>query len=481
MKNFFYFLRGAALLLTAAMCLGLCACGDRGDGTAVSQSSQPQLIQDSMPSLGSETGSSLPKTTLESNDSSAFYNTFSASSQPEKNSSSKASSVAANTSSHSTTVKPAKTNFLKGVWISCYEMNFKGCTEQQMKERFTAMMKTVRSQGYNTVFCHVRAFGDAYYPSKYFPFSANFSGTAGKDPGYDPLKIMIAAAKENGLSFHAWINPYRVRSSAKDASVLCDSDPAKKWLHDGSGNAVFAAGGIYYNPGSVEVQRLVLNGVREILANYKVDGIHFDDYFYPTTAKEFDLETYRAYQKAGGKSSLEDWRRSNVNALVSQVWRECKKYPGVVFGISPSAHISTDKTDRNYKNQYADIALWMSSAGYVDYVAPQLYFGYNYPQAAYRYATLLAQWRSLKLHASVQLYIGLAGYKVGDQSVLDKADFCGDSGNLLARQVNDAVRSVANQHDVSGIINFSYSFCMGQDQLHQKEIASLKTALAAIK
>lgn len=386
--------------------------------------------------------------------------------------SSKVSSKSTSSKAVSSNLPVQSSRYLKGVWLSCYDiagLGVKGMNASAFKQKAAAVMKNVRSAGYNTVFCHVRAFGDAYYPSKYFPFTAAFTGVAGQSPGYDPLAILLQAAKANGLAFHAWINPYRVRLN-KNSPELSDNDPAKKWLVDGSENACYAGNGIYYNPGSAAVRQLVLNGVEEILKNYKVDGIHFDDYFYPTTGAEFDQKTYAA---SGKKTTLENWRRNNVNILISSTWRLCKKY-GVKFGVSPSGHLPNGYNDKNYTQQYADLKLWLTAAGYVDYLAPQLYWGYSNPTKAVQYAELLKGWCSLKRAPGVQLYIGLAGYKIGSTNAADKADYC--SGNLLARQTKDAAAA-----GCSGVINFSYGDLVKTDAAHQSENKALKLALEQLK
>lgn len=131
--------------------------------------------------------------------------------------------------------------------------------------------------------------------------------------------------------------------------------------------------GIYYNPGSEEARQLIVDGVKEIVANYNVDGIHFDDYFYPTTDASFDSGTYAAYQNSGGTLSLADWRRENVNILVRQTYAAIKSInPSVKFGISPQGNMSN-----NYNVQYSDVAKWISTSGYVDYICPQVYFGFQ--------------------------------------------------------------------------------------------------------
>lgn len=339
----------------------------------------------------------------------------------------------------------------KAIWISYYELPFWGNTLQKAKQKFADMMKTVKNQGYTAVFCHVRANADAFYPSKYFPFAMQLTGEAGKNPGYDPLKIMTWAAKKYGLEFHAWINPYRVSNITSNPDDLAKGHIAAKWLADGSNRAVVHNNGIYFNPSSTDVQKLILNGIREILEKYNVDGIHFDDYFYPTgISDDFDAKLYEKYKNTTSiPLSLDNWRRANVNSLISAVYRLCHSKK-VVFGISPAANISFDNSHDNYNLLYADTALWMRQEGFIDYILPQLYFGYQHPVEKSRYDYLLNIWSKLPKHKKLKFYIGLGAYRM-DENSEDKAEWHNDP-TLMARQTVDAINSGAD-----GIAVFSYT------------------------
>lgn len=365
---------------------------------------------------------------------------------------------------------------LKAVWISYYELNFKGKTEQQFKAAIDNMFDQIKDIGLNAVICHVRPNADSYYPSEYFPWSANLTGTQGYDPGYDPLKYMVHAAHSRGLQFHAWLNPYRVSSRLDDISQLAENHPARIWLSDDIADnddwAVRCNGGIYFNPAIPEVQKLIIDGVREIINNYDVDGIHLDDYFYPTTSPDFDKSAYQRYVDSvdGKPLSLADWRRANVNSLVQGIYRAIHEKSGICFGISPSAHISTDKTDKNYNELYADITLWMSNSGYIDYIAPQLYFGFEYPNDKFKFNNLLNQWMGLSRHPSVKIYIGLPAYKIG---TLDAgSDEWIKSSDILKRQVEQVWQTEAD-----GFIIYSYSGLTSQAELNKTQLDNLRGLL----
>ena len=382
-----------------------------------------------------------------------------------------------NTTSSKTTDKSEdkKQNkkLFKGLWVSYYELPFWGKTEAQAKEGFSSMMKLAASQGYTAVFCHVRANADAFYPSKYFPFAKQLTGKLGKNPGYDPLKIMIAAAKKYSLEFHAWINPYRISNTTTNPDDLTDEHLAKKWLLDGSKRAVVSGNGIYFNPSSTDVQKLIVNSVREILANYSVDGIHFDDYFYPENITDsFDSKQYNKYLKTTKKPlGLADWRRANVNALVSAVYKVCKARK-VVFGLSPAGNMSFDNSHDNYNRLYADIALWMRQEGYIDYILPQLYFGYNHPAKKSQYDYLLNIWTKLPRHKNLKLYVGLGAYRMNEDCE-DKDEWHNET-DLLARQATDAIKSGAN-----GIAVFSYTVTTAKTKHSYLQLKNMFKALKA--
>ncbi len=381
------------------------------------------------------------------------------------------------TTSSDTPVTPPKAQFTSAIWYAYYELDFKNDTEATFKQKINKMFDDAVDLGCDAVICQVRPFADAYYYSEYFPMSVYLTGTQGKDPGYDPLKYMVKAAHDRNLQIHAWLNPYRISSSTTNVNSLADSHPAKKWLNDGDASndryVLTYKNGLYFNPSVTEVQRLIINGVREIVENYDVDGIHFDDYFYPFSSTVDDDFDKAEYQNSGSKLSLEDWRRANVNALISGVYGAVNSInSSVQFGISPSYHISQNGTDDNYKVKFADIAKWMNSSGYIDYIAPQIYFGYNHPIADY--TKVLNNWLSIKRKSNIKLYIGLAAYKIG--TVDAGTTEWQKSDNILSRQTVDA-----KQKGCDGVFIFSYTTITAQDTLTKAQYTNLKDVLKSIK
>lgn len=355
--------------------------------------------------------------------------------------------------------QPADNDFTVGMWISMYELNFKGKTEAQYKSKIESMFDNAKVVGVTDIYFHVRPSGDAIYNSELFPFSHFFSGTQGLNPGYDPFEYAVKTAHSKGLKIHAWINPYRV-ISARYKDQLHQDNVAVKWKNDGdTSNDRYVlsdeGGSLYFNPAIPDVRQYIITGVKEILDKYDVDGIQIDDYFYPTTDESYDEVEYTAYKNSTTTPlSLGDWRRANVNALVSGIYQAVHQYNNVVFAISPSSHISSDKSDKNYHQNYADVALWMSTEGYCDVIIPQLYYGYSYYLENYRFNNLLSQWNSLPKHNNLQIIIGLAPYKI-DPDQRPKADGTEwtDDKDILAKQYKDVLNAKCN-----GLALYSYSY-----------------------
>lgn len=346
---------------------------------------------------------------------------------------------------------------LKAVWISYLEFSSAGYTESAFRTHVQTMFDNVVDLHMNAVIVQVRPFSDAMYPSKYFPWSKYVSGSQGKDPGFDPLKIMVEEAHKRNLEFHAWLNPYRVTTNSTDVSILADSHPAKKWLTDedteNDRNVLKFNKSFYYNPASSEVQKLIVNGVKEIVKNYDVDGIHFDDYFYPTLGtnhkKVFDsveYNTYKKNQEAAGKTvlSIPDWRRNNVNKLVKSVYSAIKKIDETCeFGISPFGNPDNLRSDLQY---YVDVDTWLSKDGYVDYICPQLYWSFQHSTCAYD--KLLKRWIDIRKN-SVKIYVGIANYRAGSNLETQWKD-----SSILA----DMITCARETGCVDGFMFFRYAF-----------------------
>lgn len=361
--------------------------------------------------------------------------------------------------------KSSASGELHGVWISFFDYNEKGYTRTSFTREAETMLDKCKADNFSDVFVHVRMFADAMYNSKYFPWSRYSSGKIGKSPGFDPLSIMVTEAHKRGLKIHAWINPYRITKDTTSNSALAKSSYAYKWRNSKSPslrrNVLNYDGRLYFNPSKTQVQNLIVNGVKEIVQNYDVDGIHFDDYFYPylgtTYRKNFDAKEYNTYVKKCRNNgttpvSIVTWRRRNVNRLIKNVYSAVKSADKkCVFGISPAGNISNLYLNNNY---YCDVKEWMGNPGYIDYICPQIYWSFEHPSCPYK--KTLNTWTAIKRHKSVKLYAGLAAYRAGISAKEAKA--IGDKGwaksnTVLKRQIKYA----QNTGETSGFIFFDYS------------------------
>lgn len=345
----------------------------------------------------------------------------------------KSSAAKSDSSAVTTMAHTGGSNEMRAVWVPYLSLNMSNETdkgEQAFLKKFNAIMNTAKSCGMNTLIVQVRPFGDALYPSSLFPWSHIVSGTQGSNPGYDPLRDMVSACHKSGLKIHAWVNPLRIQASGTPA-ILSSNNPYYKFRSNSS-KADYVAdfkNGAYYNPAYEEIRRLVADGVREIAKNYEVDGIQFDDYFYPTQEASFDAKAYNAYcseaKKTGTPLSLADWRRANINSMVSLVYREVKSVkPDLPFGIAPQGNTQNDM------DMGADVYSWCSSKGYVDYICPQLYYNFQNPVLPFNRAA--DTWKNLVKNKEIKLYLGLAAYKAGSSA--DSGTWK-SSSSILANQV----------------------------------------------
>lgn len=349
-----------------------------------------------------------------------------------------------------TTAVSAVQNELRGIWIAYYEhIPAAGKTRAEYKAATDKMFSEIKSFGLNTAFVHLRAFSDAFYQSDIYPYSAYIAGKEGATLSFDPFEVMLESASQYGISVHGWINPFRV-STKKDPALLSSKNPAKVILDSGNkdGDICILSNGIYYNPASVANHKRIIDGVREIISKYDIDGIHIDDYFYPSTDAEIDQKQYSQYKSEGGTLSLSDWRRNCVNSFVSSLYSAIKSTDSsLTFSISPAA-----QTERNYKELYADCELWLSRAGYADLVIPQIYFGFEHETQDFEY--LLKKWSDLSRASGVKLACGIAAYKCGtkDKYAGTGASEWQNSTNILARQL----RLIRKNKNYCGFVVFSY-------------------------
>lgn len=293
-----------------------------------------------------------------------------------------------------------------------------GLTPDRQKSELLALYDAALARRLNVVLLQIRPTADALWPSRHEPWSEYLTGTQGKDPGWDPLGFAVREAHRRGLELHGWFNPYRVARHT-DINRLVPYHPAR--VHPNWARAY--GGQLYYNPGLPEVRRFVRDAMLDAVWRYDLDGVHFDDYFYPYPVAGQEFDDAAAYRRHGkGFPDRASWRRDNIDRLVREMAERIKRRkPHVQFGISPFAVWRNRTTDprgsdtragvQTYDDLYADTRGWVRK-GWIDYVVPQIYWHLGNPAADY--AKLLPWWARTVSGTRVRLYIGEALYRQGD-------------------------------------------------------------------
>ncbi|MCA9549145.1 MAG: family 10 glycosylhydrolase, partial [Myxococcales bacterium] len=286
-----------------------------------------------------------------------------------------------------------------GVWIATVSnINFPsrtGLSADAQKAELDALVATTAAAGLNAIVFQVRPECDALYRSNLEPWSRYLTGTQGQDPGYDPLEYLLEVAHARAVEVHAWLNPYRAKASAGSTAVAPHLSVTVPEHAHRYGNF------LWMDPGAAEVQDALLAVVEDLVTRYDLDGVHFDDYFYPYPdgATAFpDDTTFAAYQASGGALGRDDWRRDNVNRMVEAVNATVlRANPHVRFGISPFGIYRPGMPEGitgldQYAAIFSDPPVWMQE-GWVDYLAPQLYWPSTQTRQAY--GPLVSWWSAL--------------------------------------------------------------------------------------
>ncbi|WP_225975167.1 glycoside hydrolase family 10 protein [Anseongella ginsenosidimutans] len=336
---------------------------------------------------------------------------------------------------------------LRGVWIATVANidwpSEQGLSTQAQKLEFTRMLDEHEKTGINALFVQVRPSADAFYAEGREPWSQWLTGEQGQAPSpfYDPLEFMIKEAHKRGMELHAWFNPYRAVFHA-NGPVAPDHITRRKpeWFFNYDGKKLF-------NPGIPEAREYIVQVIMDVVRNYDIDGVHFDDYFYPYPARGEhipDAALYRRYASSG--MSLDDWRRENVNLLIRELQDSINgEKPWLKFGISPfgiwknlDQDFNGSDTDgsSSYYNQFADSRRWLEE-GWIDYIVPQIYFPFGHSRAAYDNLVLWWSENSFDKH----LYIGLGAYRITEWG----------NRRQMPRQLNYARK----YSEVGGVVFFS--------------------------
>jgi len=338
--------------------------------------------------------------------------------------------------------EPTNENIIIGTWINyneIYEIITTSENYKSLENEILNIIISLKQQKINTIFLHVRAFDDAFYKSIIFPKSKYCPD---KHFEYDILDIFVKICHRNNIYLHAWINPYRLQSSNYSCNTF-----ATDLLNNNPEHIIKSENVWYYNPASPIVQKHIISGIKEIIENYDVDGIHFDDYFYPQV-------DFIDYFYKNDSISEKEFRTSAVNSLISAVYKTIKSYNDkLIFSISPSGDIN-----KNINECYADVLHWCKNDGYIDYIIPQIYYGFEHEIFPFKETVL--EWIDL-VNDKTKLIIGLAAYKIGEE---DKY-----AGSGIKEWINDSnvILKQIEFLNSSGI--HSYSF-YSASHLYSKKI-----------
>ena len=286
---------------------------------------------------------------------------------------------------------------IRGVFISYIEeKEYLSNDEEKSKINIKEIINNIKKSNYNLIILQVRSNCDSIYKSNIF--KEKLDGLS--NDYFDVLDYFIQESHKKGIKVYAWINPYRIRTTI-DTSSITELSPAYKYLNT---DYIYINNGIYFNPSKKEVEDLIVEGVKEIIDNYEVNGILFDDYFYP--GDDVDIKDYNEYIENNEYVDPKTYHLNIINRMVKRVHTICKN-KNVLFGISPDGNISN-----NYDYLYADIYKWLDSSDYVDYIMPQIYYGFfNESKPFYN---IVHEWNNYIKNKDIKLIIALAMYKSGN-------------------------------------------------------------------
>ncbi len=333
----------------------------------------------------------------------------------------------------------------RAVWLTYSDLaKFSYESKKAFINDFEEAIDNVEKYKNNTVIVQVRPFADALYQSQIFPISKVI--TQRSSLSFDPLEEMVKIAHDHGLSIEAWINPYRISLNKTTYQQFIQLSPKSSWLEDTSKSIGYATFKYILNPASQDVRDYIVAGVKEIVENYEVDGIHFDDYFYVDGTHT---------------GTTQNQRLDNVNVLIQDVYQSIKAInQNVTFGISPQGNY------QNCINEGADVDTWLKEEGFIDYLMPQIYWSdqYGTDGKTKMFTNRTKQFAGLKRRDDVILYAGLALYRAGEEADVDQG-WQATSDNL-SQQIQ-----ILYQNKYQGYSLFNYSSLL--KKTGQKEMDEL--------
>lgn len=350
------------------------------------------------------------------------------------------------------------------VWALDWPSSTSSTTAQ--KNEMVKYLDVLQKNNFNAIYFQVRTMSDAFYKSSYEPWSSYLTGTRGKDPGWDPLAFVVEECHKRGMECHAWVNPYRFSTGSNWSTVQDQALKSAGMLlaytkSDGKTTTIL-------NPGLESVRKRIVDVCKEIISNYDVDGLVFDDYFYPegipvtSSAGDYDL-----WQKSGASMTFGDWRRNNVNQMVADVYNMVQQQkPYVRFGISPAGAACTSAavaakhgidrcpvaSDWQYDGIFSDPVAWLE-AGTIDYISPQLYWKTNHKTNPFGPMT---KWWSY-----VAKHFGRHHYASHSISFLNSSNTTGD-WEEIGKQVQFSRDYTENE--APGAVFYSAAYVTGKKQ-----------------
>lgn len=388
---------------------------------------------------------------------------------------------------------------LRATWVSTvYNLDFPskpGLSKEDFQKEYLELLDNVEALKLNSIIFQVRPKGDAFYDSKINPWSDFLTGVEDKSPQWDPLKWMVDETHKRGLEFQAWFNPYRVTTSYS-ANTSKEEDLAKlsprNYARRNPQNVFKYNGKLYLNPAEPEVISYINETIMEVVYKYDIDGVHLDDYFYPSRRENiegfYSWEEAESFKKYGqGHSSVSSWRRDNVTSLIARLSSSIRDYnknndDAVSFGVSPfgiwghkvnhpkgapegEGSNTPQGSMESYKYQFVDTRKWIKE-GLLDYVAPQIYWTFD--QKAAPYGELVSWWADQVAGTDVDLYIGHANYR--------KAENKQKNSWANPREISNQIKYNNNFEEVKGSIFFRYkSLLKGDNPVNNKFLDILRT------